>query len=69
MERLETGPSWRDALESSSGAKKIAMRGKEAIDGAIEHNDFRMLIRLDRGDDLVEPRDRFRSEERSAAEY
>jgi hypothetical protein len=29
------------------------VREKEAIDGTIEHNDLHMLIRLDRGDDVV----------------
>jgi hypothetical protein len=36
---------------------------KEAIDGAIEHNDLHVLIRLDRCDDLVKLRDLLWSED------
>jgi len=38
------------------------MREEEAFDCAIEDDDLDMLIGLDRGDDLVELRDRFGSE-------
>src|SRR5262245_13759653 len=64
-----SGSAWRPVrpggirVEILERREKIVMREKEAIDGTIEHNDLHMLIRLDRGDDLVELRDRLRSED------
>jgi hypothetical protein len=39
------------------------VRQKEALDGAVEHDDLDLLVGLQRGDDLIKLRNRLRAED------
>ena len=62
-QRLQAGRARRQARRVLGLGEEVVVRQEEAVDGAVEDDDLDVLVGLERRDDLVELRNRFRAED------